>query len=481
MLLAAFVFHWGYIIAAISILGGLAALSHIVLRHRDHRSAAFWAALVVLSPLVAPLLYLFLGINIIRRRGRHYRREHVEPWHDPVPASPLPFPQDSAEARDHQHLAVTLDRISRFCFAHGNRVTPLQNGEEAMPRMLEAIREATTSVTIASYIFEALGIGADFVTELTAAMKRGVEVRVMVDDAGTRYSWPPVVDALQAAGVPAKRFMPNHFLLRLITMNLRNHRKIMVVDGRTAFTGGMNIREGNMLTRKPHHPVQDLHFEITGPIVAQIQRVFVEDWAFCAGETLDGPKWFPNLDENGPASALGIVDGPDEDMEVMPAAFFAAINAAKEEILIATPYFLPTAVLMAALRLAAIRGVKVRILTPKVNNIPFVAWAAQTLYPQLLQVGCRIFESPPPFDHTKIFIVDGVWSFIGSTNWDPRSLRLNFEFNVGFYDRELATRLREIFREKRSISQEVTREALEAAPLAQQLRNGFAKLFIPLL
>ena len=136
---------------------------------------------------------------------------------------------------------------------------------------------------------------------------------------------------------------------------------------------------------------------------------------------------------------------------------------------------------MAALRLAAIRGVKVRILTPKVNNIPFVAWAAQTLYPQLLQVGCRIFESPPPFDHTKIFIVDGVWSFIGSTNWDPRSLRLNFEFNVGFYDRELATRLREIFREKRSISQEVTRESLDAAPLAQQLRNGFAKLFIPLL
>lgn len=477
----AFVIHWGWLAAAVSILGGIAALSHILLRHRDSRTASFWAALVVLSPLIAPPLYLFFGINILRRRGKHYRREHHEPWHDPVPANPLPFPPDSPAIRDHQQLAVTLDKISRFCFTDGNTITPLQNGEQAMPRMLEAIRGAKESITLASYIFEALGIGTEFTTELTAATKRGIEVRVMVDDAGTRYSWPPVVDALQKAGVPARRFMPNRFLLRLITMNLRNHRKIMVVDGTTAFTGGMNIRQGNMLTQKPEHPVQDLHFEITGPIVAQIQRVFVEDWTFCAGETLEGPRWFPHLVGNGPASAIGIADGPDEDMEVMPTAFMAAINAAKEEILIATPYFLPTPILIASLRLASIRGVKVRILTPAVNNIPFVAWAAQTLYPQLLQTGCRIFESPPPFDHTKIFLVDGVWSFIGSTNWDPRSLRLNFEFNVAFYDPALATQLREIFREKRSLSREVTRESLDAAPLSERLRNGFARLFIPLL
>jgi cardiolipin synthase len=168
-------------------------------------------------------------------------------------------------------------------------------------------------------------------------------------------------------------------------------------------------------------------------------------------------------------------------MEVMPSAFFAALNAAKHEILIATPYFLPTPVLVASLRLASIRGVKVRILTPAQNNIPLVSWAAQTLYPQLLQTGCRIFESPPPFDHTKLFLIDGVWSFIGSTNWDPRSLRLNFEFNVAFYDRALATRLRDLFQQKRSQSREVTRESLEAIPTLQKLRNGFARLFIPLL
>lgn len=471
-------FEWNLITVGLSFLGGIAALAHILLRHRDYRSAAFWTAMIVLSPLVAPLLYVFLGVNILRRRGRHYRREN-EPWHDPVPENPLPL--EPGVVREHQHLAMTLDRISRFCFLHGNTVRVLRNGTEAMPVMLEAIRGAKTSVTLASYIFEALGIGADFVAELRAAVGRGVQVRVMVDDAGTRYAWPPVIEQLQGLGVPARRFMPNHFLLRLITMNLRNHRKILVVDGERAFTGGMNVREGNMLERKPEHPVQDLHFDITGPAVSQIQRVFAEDWQFCTGETLEGASWFPNLAGNGPASALGIVDGPDEDLEVMPAAFFAAINAAREEILIATPYFLPNAVLVAALRLAAIRGVKVRILTPAENNIPMVAWAAQTLYPGLLQVGVRIFESPPPFDHSKIFLVDGVWSFLGSTNWDPRSLRLNFEFNVAFYDRGLAAQLREIFYEKRSISREITREALEDAPLLHRLRNGFARLFIPLL
>jgi len=477
----ALIIHWGWLVAAVSILGGLAALSHILLRHRDHRSAAFWAALVVLSPLLAPLFYLFFGINILRRRGRHYRREIHEPWHDPVPANPLPFAPDSEAARDHQLLAVTLDKISRFCFTDGNAVTPLVNGEEAMPRMLDAIRGAKQSISLASYIFEALGIGGQFTAELAAAARRGVEVRVMVDDAGTRYSWPPVIEALQRMGVKARRFMPNHFLLRLITMNLRNHRKIMVVDGATAFTGGMNIRQGNMLLQNPEHPVQDLHFEIRGPVVTQIQRVFAEDWAFCSGETLEGDAWFPRLDEKGGASALGIVDGPDEDLEVMPSAFFAAINAAKHEILIATPYFLPTPVLVSALRLASIRGVKVRIVTPARNNIPFVSWAAQTLYPQLLQTGCRIFESPPPFDHTKVFLIDGVWSFVGSTNWDPRSLRLNFEFNVAFHDRHLAESLRTLFQQKRSQSREVTRDSLEAASIFEKLRNGFARLFIPLL
>ncbi len=473
---------WTETLALVSIVGSIIAVSHLLLRHRDYRSAAFWMTMIVLEPLISPLLYLLLGINILRRSGRRYRSGIHEPWRDPVPDQPLPTSEtDSFATHEHQQLARTLDRISRFSLTVGNHLDILHNGDEAMPRMLEAIRGAQQSITLASYIFEATGIGADFVTELSNAVKRGVQVRVMVDDAGTRYSWPPVVEALTKAGVTARRFMPTRMVLRLITMNLRNHRKILVVDGRTAFTGGMNIREGNMVARKPKHPVHDLHFAVTGPCVAQIQRVFVEDWAFCTGESLDGPQWFPELAAVGSTSAIGIVDGPDEDMEVMPAAFFAALNAAREEVKIITPYFLPNAVLMAALRLCAVRGVKVTILTPAENNIPFVGWASQTLYPELLSVGCRIFESAPPFDHSKIFLIDGAWSFLGSTNWDPRSLRLNFEFNLACHDAELCQRLAAEMDAKMAHSREITHEMLEAAPLFQRLRNGFARLFIPAL
>ena len=473
---------WTDTLALVSIVGSVVALLHLLLRHRDYRSAAFWMAMIVLEPLISPLLYLLLGINILRRSGRRYRSGIHEPWRDPVADQPLPVTAtDSCTMQEHQQLARTLDRISRFSLTLGNHLDILHNGDEAMPRMLEAVRGARQSITLASYIFEATGIGAEFVTELSEAVKRGVQVRVMVDDAGTRYSWPPVVEALERAGVTARRFMPSHVILRLITMNLRNHRKILVVDGQTAFTGGMNIREGNMVARKPKHAVHDLHFEVTGPCVAQIQRVFVEDWAFCTGEPLEGPMWFPELTATGSTSAIGIVDGPDEDMEVMPAAFFAALNAAREEVKIVTPYFLPNAVLMAALRLCAVRGVKVTILTPAENNIPFVGWAAQTLYPDLLAVGCRIFESTPPFDHSKVFLIDGVWSFLGSTNWDPRSLRLNFEFNLGCHDAELCRRLAVEVDAKLAHSREITREMLEAAPVLQRLRNGFARLFIPAL
>jgi len=303
----------------------------------------------------------------------------------------------------------------------------------------------------------------------------------MVDDAGTRYSWPPITRQLRDAGVPVRRFMPNRFIVRLLTMNLRNHRKILVIDGKVGFTGGINIREGNMLSRQPSHPVQDLHFRVTGPIVAQLQTLFSEDWFFCSGEALEGDAWYPKLATTGEVSAIGIPDGPDEDLEVMPQAIFAALTAARDHVHIVTPYFLPPPLLISALRLCAIRGVEVSIVVPARNNIPIVNWAARTLYPELLEAGCKIYESPPPFDHSKLFVIDGIWSFVGSTNWDPRSLRLNFELNLACHDRVLSAALNAEFERKLAISDEITTALLRDAPLPIRLRNGLARLFIPLL
>ena len=457
-------------------------LAHVLLYKRDPRSAAFWTALILLVPFVGPLFYVLFGINVIRRRGRRYRlgleKRSVIGTLQAVDDRP-----DSAFTGSEwdKSLGGTLDRISRLGFTRGNKVDVLRNGDEAMPQMLEAIRSAKHSVNLATYIFEAKGIGEEFLEALGDAAARGIDVRVIIDDAGTRYSWPPVSRVLRNKGVKVHHFMPIRRILRLATMNLRSHRKLLITDGKLGFTGGLNIREGNMLQRQPPTPIRDLHFRVEGPVVHQMQSIFAEDWAFCATDAMEGEKWFPELTPSGDVGAVGIPDGPDEDIEVMPVAFFAALSAAGRDVKILTPYFLPLPTLIWALKLCVTRGVKVTIVTPAKNNIPPVSWAARTLFPDLLFAGCRIFESPPPFDHSKIFIIDDEWSFVGSTNWDPRSLRLNFEFNLACLDRNLAGRLDDEFQAKLAESREVTIKDIEADSLAVRLRNGVARLFIPLL
>ncbi|MBE2287729.1 MAG: cardiolipin synthase [Prosthecobacter sp.] len=453
-------------------------------RRAAQGSTVAWLLLVVLVPFFGVLIYLLIGE---RRLGRLWMkraaalRPQVWQWAQGIP------PACVASARTLSDGGESVSRLARAAVGiplmSGHRLQLIADSPSIMRSMIEDIDAARDSVHMEFYIWQAGGFVDALVDALIRSAGRGVRCTTLMDSLGSRpFFGSDACRRLREGGVAVVEVLPvNPLRMFFVRFDLRDHRKIMVVDGAAAFTGGMNIREGNMLSRNPAHPVHDLHFEVRGPVVAQIQRVFVEDWEFCTGETLEGPLWFPELPACGSCSAIGIVDGPDEDLEVMPAAFFAALNAAREEVLIMTPYFLPTATLMAALRLCAIRGVKVTILTPAQNNIPFVAWAAQTLYPELLSVGCRIFESPPPFDHAKFFLIDGVWSFLGSTNWDPRSLRLNFELNLACHDAGLGGRLRKEMAERLLLCREVTRESVDATPVLQRLRNGFARLFIPVL
>lgn len=469
-------------VLAVEIVAVSAALVHVILRKNDPRAAAYWVALIALVPLLGPVLYLLLGINIIRRSGKRYR--------DAVPVDEqgrlasyvaAMLPEWETEVQSMPGLVTSLNTLSRMSLVGGNTVQVLRNGKEVMPAMLEAIESATASISLLSYIFEVNGIGMRFVEALERAVKRGVEVRVMVDDAGTRYSWPPVTGEMRRRGIPVRRFMPNHFIGRLLTMNLRNHRKLMIVDGRIGFTGGLNIRQGNMLEENPPHPVQDLHFKVRGPVVMQMQQIFGEDWQFCTGEVLEGPRWYTENEMPGDVSAIGLPDGPDDNTQPLSFAIATALHEAKREVRVLTPYFLPPEPIFSALIACALRGVKVQVLVPSQNNIPLVKWASRTIYAPLLKKGVRIFEGAPPFDHSKALVIDGVFSLIGSTNWDPRSLQLNFEFNLACFDDKLAHELTAEFDRKRSLSQEITLESLDAQTLPERLRNGVARLLIPLL
>lgn len=472
--------QWFLVLFELGVGGG--AMIHVILRKRDPRAAAYWIAIILLVPLAGAALYLLLGINFIQRRARFYREGTGLDYAAVAPGAipPVVF-EPEPEIIAMGPLFHGLRRLSRLAATSGNAVEILRNGDEAMPAMLAAIDRARESICLATYIFELQGIGSKFVDALERAKTRGVEVRVMVDDAGTRYAWPPVTRELRNRGVPVARFMPNRFVLRLLSMNMRNHRKFLVVDGREGFTGGMNIRQGNMLRENPPYPVQDIHCRVRGPVVAEMMRIFAEDWHFCTGETLSGPRWYPELAAVGDVCAVGIPDGPDEDLGVAASALAAALAAATQDVRIVTPYFLPTPQLYFGLIACAFRGLDVRVIVPSKNNIPLITWASRTMYPPLLERGVRIFESPPPFDHSKIFTVDGKWSCVGSTNWDPRSLRLNFEFDLACFDEILARDLNREFDAKLRGATEVTQDALDRQSLSERFRNGVARLFIPLL
>jgi cardiolipin synthase len=355
------------------------------------------------------------------------------------------------------------------------------NGDAAYPAMLAAIKAAERSISLVTYIFDNDRSGRRFVDALGEAVKRGVQVRVLIDDAGARYSLPSIVHPLRHARVPVARFLPTLAPWRLMTMNLRNHRKIMVVDGRVGFTGGMNLREGNLVAEHPRSPVQDLHFHLEGPAVAQLQEIFVGDWAFATNETLSGESWFPSLSPVGTVIARAIPDGPDEDFEKLRLTILGALACAETSVQILTPYFLPDPAIVSALNVAALRGVRVDIILPARSNLPFVHWASRAMWWQVLRRGCRIWLTPPPFDHSKLMVVDGQWALVGSANWDARSLRLNFEFNLECYDRELALRLEALLRQKLAGAKEITLAEIDSRRLPERLRDGSARLLTPYL
>jgi cardiolipin synthase A/B len=473
---------WHWLLLMVEVLAAGTALVHVVLRKNDPRAAAYWVAIIALVPILGAVLYLFLGINLIRRAGRHYREVVGHAGADSVqPYMPQLLPEYETEVQSMEGLVHSLRTVSRMSLLGGNTVEVLRDGDETYPAMLGAIDNATKTISLCSYIFELKGPGMKFVQALERAVQRGVQVRVLVDDAGTRYSWPPVTGEMKKRGIPVQRFMPNRFIGRLLTMNLRNHRKIMVVDGTRGFTGGINIRAGHVMADAPAHPARDLHFAVRGPVVGQLQRMFAEDWAFCTGEWISGEDWFPEHETPGDVSAIGLPDGPDADIDTNQLAIATALDEARRDVRIMTPYFLPPDQIFSALMTCALRGVRVRILLPGKNNLPFVQWASRTMYGPLLQRGCRVFEGVGPFDHSKLMTVDGKFSLIGSTNWDPRSLRLNFEFNLGCFDDRLAHRLNTEFDARMRGAAEITPEWLASRPLGERLRGGVARLFTPLL
>jgi len=466
---------WPLMLALVSLAVSIGASIHILIHRHDPRGSLGWIGLIWLVPVGGVLLYVMFGINRIERRAR-LLRAHAGPGIqvavEPADNTALPAGEQWRELR------TLMDRINDTPLLAGNRVDVLVNGDACYPSMLEEIRRADRSIGLSSFILGNDEWGGRFIDALAGAVARGVQVRVLVDGAGQYYTYPPISRRLRRAGLPHALFIHSLLPWRMPYLNLRNHRKILLVDGQRGFTGGMNISAKHAGSPPA---ARDIHFRVAGPVVSQMVRVFADDWAFATGEHLSGGDWFDTPGQAGRALARGIPDGPDEDFDKCRWAFLAGLGAARRRILVATPYFLPDDELIMALSHAALRGVQVDIVLPGRNNWPFVQWAANTFLDRLLDAGCRIWFSGGGFDHSKYLVVDGIWCLVGSANWDPRSLRLNFEFNLETFDAALAMALERhadsIIRTARALSPDELRQ--RSFPV--QLRDGLARLASPYL
>lgn len=461
----------------------IVASVHILLTKTDVRAAIAWTGLVWLAPVFGPVSYLLFGINRIRRavgRMREVRDSHTAEH----PASVRQAQEERAGERlpaGWRPLATLTDRVSVEPLEDGNHIEALLNGDEAYPAMLAAIAGARRSISLMTYIFDRGVVAAEFVAALAAAVARGVEVRVLVDGLGARYSRPPIIAELRRHRIRTASFLPVRLPVPNPYSNLRNHRKILVVDGELAFTGGLNIRDACVLARPSRFPTRDLHFRLRGPVVLHLQDTFVFDWRFATGEHLVGGNWFPPAQQAGRMLARGIADGPDETRDALLLTLLGALATATATVRIVTPYFLPDPPLIDALRVTAMRGVRVEILVPARGNLRLVQWAQMAQLKPVLRGGCHVFLTRAPFDHSKLMVVDGLWSLIGSANWDPRSLRLNFEHVVECYSSAFAASLEGIIDAKLGGAQALSVRDLEARALWRKLRDGAAWLMQPYL
>lgn len=480
-----------WLVLAIHLVLAVLSAGHALLNKRDPRASLGWIAVCLAYPIVGPLLYYLLGINRLQTRAHHLKGT---PMRRPIAVSERPeiintaaidtlpaalLGQDSLGA-----LARSSGAVSPRPLVENNTVEPLFTGDRAYAAMLDAIAQAQYSVCLASYIFETDATGQAFIDALAAASARQVEVRVLLDGVGELYSFPRASRRFRKRGVRVARFLPPRLLPPAAHMNLRNHRKLLLVDDNIGFTGGMNIGDRHLTTRPNGQPgISDIHFRLQGPVIGQLAQVFDEDWSFVTGES--GPERDPGTRDHGEACDTAIcrvvTDGPNEDLDKLIMILTGAVALSRRRVAIMTPYFLPPPTLINALQAAALRGVDVAVILPGINNQPLTHWASRNMLWELLQFGVRIYYQPSPFAHSKLLLIDDAYAQIGSANLDPRSLRLNFELIVEVFDHSFITLMGEHFKRIRAASTEVTLADLDGRSLPVRVRDAFAWLLSPYL
>jgi len=481
----------------------LVIVFHLLRKPGEARTSLLWIIFVTAFPVFGPLAYLFLGVNTasqkawqkqtsdlsFRRRQLQRARQSSEGT-DASSLSTMLARRNTFQTRLTEPAAAQLDHVlANLAPDHplldGNAIQIFEAAETAIAHMFLALQTATSHIHLATYIFNDDALGKRLMEVLVERANAGVTVRVLYDAFGS-------AGASLRGFFWRRRNVPNLHLVgftqadlfkRKFQLNLRNHRKILVVDGTTGFVGGINIHD--VYRAKNGKPgVIDYHFRVCGPLVSELQYTFLRDWFYMTdapGETLLHPTHFPLPARAGNCVARLQNSSPTRDESGTALnTFFAAITLAQKQILIVTPYFVPPETLIVALCQAAFRGVDVKIIVPSENNHRTIRLASRALYTPLLTAGVRIFERNPPFIHAKAMLIDGAISVIGSANLDPRSLVFNYETNLVVFDTPFAERLKRVIHNDLMDSEELFYAKWRQRPKRQQVLENFFNLFHPI-
>lgn len=452
----------------------------ILLEKRAPVATIAWILALALLPGIGFVVYYLLGPRRIHRtrsrRARAYDRLRSSlPDLRTLDAATQDLLRQP-ELRQLMRLSLTN---SAAAVSADNEVTVLRNGAQKFPALEKAIREAKHHVHLEYYIFEADETGRTLLELLTERAREGVKVRLLVDAVGSLDLTHKLLDPLLLAGGEYAVFNKVKLIKRVPALNFRNHRKIVVVDGRIGFTGGLNI--GNEYRDVDEEGgYRDTHLRLEGPAVRGLQSIFLEDWFFATGNNVAEPHCF-HAPAVGDQLVQIIRSGPDMDWQAIHHAYFTAITSARTKLHLTTPYFVPDEALNTALVTAAMRGVDVKLLVPRQSDSRVVTWAARSFYDELLKAGVRIFEYLPTMLHAKTMSVDGVLGVVGTANLDPRSFHLNWEIIAVTYGPSTAEELDRLFAQDLAASEEVTLDMVQARSFPQRLLEAGSRVLSPVL
>ncbi|MCB9555625.1 MAG: cardiolipin synthase [Deltaproteobacteria bacterium] len=480
-----FAIPWAVIITAGYVLA-IVLVVRVVLQRREPAATLAWAMSIVLIPYLGVLAYMFFGR---RRLNRQVRRRQAIATRIAPDLSRLgeaveeltadgELPHSLTAPASHELIRLT-NRIGTRPLTVGNRVQLFVNANATYLAMERAIREARQHINVEYYIFQPDATGRRFRDLLAERARDGIAVRVLTDGVGS-FGVEEFMEPLLAAGARFAEFLPVRLVSRLHTHNLRNHRKLLVIDGQTAFTGGINIGDEYTGQKRRIGPWRDTHLRIDGPGVCHVQEVFAEDWHFATAEEPD-ESWFPPLDAVGNVALQIVASGPDTESQPLQRIFFTAIATARSRVYLTTPYFIPDQAMRVALETAALRGVDVRLLLPQRSDMRLVLFAGRSYYDELLRAGVRIFEYEAGMLHAKTMVVDDTWATVGSANMDIRSFRLNFEINAAIYGPAFANELGKVFLQDLKRSTEVTSAIYQTRRWPRRVAESFARMLSPLL